>query len=180
MLRSNLSCICVTVNIWFQLALKCGLSLSIASFIRQTEITNQSNSHINIPFILCPFCDTWMSTHNIQRSTQCEKRSKNKSILNLLCQVPNLHNYPCEEQLQELETTYPLCYDTLNVLDSWSSSSPFSGKFDEIKIVLSSTFLKKIELGRIEEYLCLEGHQSTLYSSNIYSPMKLKTIYFMW
>ena len=31
----------------FQLALKCVLSLSIASFIRQTEIANQSNSHIN-------------------------------------------------------------------------------------------------------------------------------------
>ena len=42
----------------FQLALKGVLSLIIASFIRQTEITNQSNSHINIPFILCPFCDT--------------------------------------------------------------------------------------------------------------------------
>ena len=60
----------------FQLALKGVLSLIIASFIRQTEITNQSNSHINIPFILCPFCDTWMSTHNIQRSTQCEKKVK--------------------------------------------------------------------------------------------------------
>ena len=60
----------------FQLALKGVLSLIIASFIRQTEITNQSNSHINIPFILCPFCDTWMSTHNNQRSTQCEKKVK--------------------------------------------------------------------------------------------------------
>ena len=147
----------------FQLALKGVLSLIIASFIRQTEITNQSNSHINIPFILCPFCDTWMSTHNNQRSTQCEKKVKKQ-----IYSEPTLPgSKPAQLPLRGAITG---ARNHLSTILWYFKCSRF------LIIILSIQW----QIRWIEEYLCLEGRQSTLYSSNIYSPMKLKTIYFMW